>query len=141
MTAGIRLLASERGSESVLREHRRVNALREITERLERFRHDVAEVFDHAACPRRISTGERAGDAKLHHECDEVLLRAVVDVAFDTPALGVLGVDDAPPGRANLRRLRRDGFEAVCELGGEANIAHDEPGLRREVVEEPQVGR
>ena len=34
-----------------------------------------------------------------------------------------------------------DGFEAVCELGGEANVAHDETGLRREVVEEPQVGR
>ena len=38
----IRLLASERGAEAVLREHRRVDALREIAERLERFRHDVA---------------------------------------------------------------------------------------------------
>ena len=106
-----------------------MDTLREITERLECFRDDVPEILDHAARPRRISTGKRARDAKLHHQCDEILLRAVVDVAFDPPALGVLGVDDSPPGRAYLRRLRGDGFETVRELGGETHVAQDETGL------------
>ena len=93
------------------------------------------------ACALRIPTSKRAHDAELHHQRDQVLLRAVVDVALDAPPFGVLRVDDAPPRRADLGRLRRDGFEAARHLGGETHVAHHKAGLRREVVEQTQIRR
>ena len=49
--------------------------------------------------------GERLGQAQVHRQGDQVLLRAVVDVALEEPALGVLGVDQAlPRARAAPRR-------------------------------------
>ena len=72
---------------------------------------------------------------KLHHQGDQVLLRAIVDVALHLPAFGVLCVDDAPTRGADLRRLGRDRLEAVGELGGETNVAQHQAGLRGEVVQ------
>ena len=56
--------------------------------------------------------GEGGGElrlAQLHLGCDEVLLRAVMEVALDPAALHLIGIDDDPP------RLRQflDGARGV----------------------------
>ncbi len=42
-----------------------------------------------------ITIGAGAGDSQLCHECGQVLLGSVVDVAFDPPPLFLLSMDDS----------------------------------------------
>ena len=51
--------------------------------------------------------GQRLGEPQVHRERDQVLLGAVVDVALEPPALGVLGVDQPLPRDAQLVGARR----------------------------------
>ena len=76
-----------------------MDALREIAERPECLVDDALQLRHHCVRACRIATAEGARDAQLHHERDEILLRAIVDVALDASALGILRVHDPSPRR------------------------------------------
>ena len=70
----------------------------------------------------------------LHRERDELLLGAVVDVALELATLLVLGGDQPLLGRLQLGEPR-------LERRGETLVAQHEAGLRREIADEPLLGR
>ena len=70
-----------------------------------------------------VTIDQRVGQPELHAERDELLLGAVVDVALELAALGVLGCDQALSRRA--------------ELLDQTHVAQHRPGLRCEVAHEP----
>ena len=68
----------------------------------------------------------RLGEAQGQCEGDQALLRAVVEVALDAPALRVGGVDDALPGVAQVIDALAQSPRALV-IGGlarEADLAH-----------------
>ena len=69
--------------------------MRECTNVLEGVPDIASELPQQRLRGRRILLGELAGDAEVHGERDQLLLRAVVDVALDAAPLGVGGRDDA----------------------------------------------
>jgi hypothetical protein len=66
----------------------------------------------------------RARDLKHEPEVDEPLLRAVVQIALDPPALGIRRRDDARPRRAQLR-LRALALGDVAQIAGEHRLARE----------------
>ena len=57
-----------------------------------------------------------------------------MQVALDPAPLGVLGRDQALAGYREL-------LQPLAELGGEALVLEREPGLMRQVVDQPGLGR
>ena len=79
------------------------------------------------------------GQSQLADQRRQLLLHAVVDVPLDAPALLVLGLDDARPGRRDLGRLPLDLAQAGLELVGLAHGAQAQGGLAAERAEELAV--
>ncbi len=81
------------------------------------------KLAEHLLRLRRVALDDLFGEPELHRQRDELLLRAVVDVAFELPALVVLGGDEPLPGRA--------------ELLDQPHAPKDQPRLRRQIVDQP----
>ena len=77
---------------------------------------------------------EKLRKSDLHLQRDEVLLRSVVQIAFEASPLHVLGADQALAGSAQV-------VKSLEQLGGEADILEDEPRLEGQVVEELLLDR
>ena len=76
---------------------------------------------------RRRSVGQvEPGQAELHGQRDQPLLGAVVQVAFDAPALGLERVDQPGPGPGQLDQLRVD-----VGRGGQDRPGHRRAGRRQ----------
>ena len=93
---------AQRLGQAAVHEQRRVDAVREVAQLLHRFLEIEADLVEHRLGLLGIGVGDLAGEAHADRERHEVLLRAVVQVAFDAAALGVGGLDDAGAGRAQL---------------------------------------
>ncbi len=92
----------EGGGEPLVREERRVDASREVPQILQGaagLRLDLGEKLHDLL---RVAIGQLAREPRLHRERDQLLLGAVVDVALESPALLVLGRDQAPAGSAQI---------------------------------------
>ena len=80
-----------------------------------------------------VFSGSRSTSPSASRSCtderDELLLRAVVQVALELAALLVLGVDESLARGAEL-------LDVVHELLGERHVPHHQPGLRGEVADE-----
>ena len=74
-----------------------------------------------------VGTGHAFHDSSLDGQRDELLLCTVVDVAFDTAALAVLGGNEALPRGPQL-------FEVGPKLLGEPDVAKHQPRLSGQVV-------
>ena len=83
----------------------------------------VLELLDRRATRSRSSGCRPSGHPQRQRERDEVLLRAVVQVALDPPARVVAGRDQPRARRAQL-------LVAGPQLGVEALVAQREPGRR-----------
>jgi hypothetical protein len=81
----------------VVAEHRRVDPAGELAQLLDRELDLLAGIRDQLRGTRRLARDLRLGEAERQGDADEALLRAVVQVALDPPALGVGGGDDALP--------------------------------------------
>ena len=81
-----------------------------------------------------IAIDEPFGQAELHRERDELLLRAVVEVAFQLPSLLVLGVDQPLARCAEL-------LDVVHQLLGERHVAHHQTRLSGQVADQLLLGR
>ena len=86
-------LCLQRRDQPLVREERRIDAAREVAQILDRLPRRGLEVREHRLRLLGIAVDEPFGQAELHRERDELLLRAVVEVALELAPLLVLGVD------------------------------------------------
>ena len=95
-TRAVRRPRRSASAQAAVHQQRRVDAVREVAQLLHRLL-EVARRSGRAssfACV-GVAVGELAGEPHAHRERDEVLLRAVVQVALDPAPLGVGRLDDA----------------------------------------------
>jgi hypothetical protein len=83
---------------------------------------------------RRVSLHQPFQKPELHRERHEPLLRAVVEVPLELPALFVLRGDQPLARRAEL-------LDRVQQVLGEPRVPHHEPGLRGQVADQLLLGR
>ena len=69
-----------------------------------------------------------------------MLLRAVVDVALEAAALGVVCRHDPSPGGAQLVGPQRELLHALLQVAREPDVADDDARLRGEVLQELVLG-
>ena len=91
----------------------------------------LADLLEHRLRPVGIGVGDLADEVHAHRERDEVLLRAVVQVALDPAALRVAGLDDAGARRAQLVGLAPHLVERLLERRVELHVVEREPDLAR----------
>ena len=72
-----------------------MDAARELAQLLERERQLLRRAREHLGGASRIGLDSRLRHPQRQGERDEPLLRAVVEVPLEAPALGRLGLDDA----------------------------------------------
>ena len=124
---------AQRLGQPAVAQQRRVDAVRELAQLAERRLDVAAQLLEHRLDGLRIGLHELAGQADLDRERDEVLLRAVVEVALD-PAPGLVGgSDDAQPGGLELRVALLQGLEAGLERRVEPDVVQREADLAREL--------
>ncbi|HTE63610.1 MAG TPA: hypothetical protein VK631_24855, partial [Solirubrobacteraceae bacterium] len=80
--------------QAVVAEHRGVDPARELAQLLDRELRLLAGLGDQLRRARGIGRDARLGEPERDGHRDQPLLRAVVEVALDPPALGVGGGDD-----------------------------------------------
>ena len=95
----------QRFGEAAILEQRRVDAVRKVAKVLHRLLNRRPELADNCLCPLRIRVDERTDRAEICLQRDEMLLRAVVQVAFDPPPLLVGSGHDARSRQAELDGL------------------------------------
>ena len=117
---------AERVGQPAVHQQRRVDAVREVAQLLHRLLEVGRDLVEHLLGGVGVGVGELAGEAGAHRERDEVLLRAVVQVALDAAALEVGGLDDAGAGAAQLVGLAPDLVERVLERGVELEVVQRE---------------
>ncbi len=79
-------LPLERGDQPLIGEKRRVDAPGEIAEVLQGLGHLLLGLFQKLVCLCGILRPHLAGQAELHRQRHQLLLRPVVDVALEAPA-------------------------------------------------------
>ncbi len=70
-----------------------------------------------------------------------MLLRTVMDVAFESTTLSVVGVDDALPRLPQLLGAPAQLDDLVGQLGAQLQAVHDRTGLRGQCREESLLDR
>jgi len=76
--------------------------VREVAQLLHCFLEVEPDLIEHRLGLLRVGIGDLTCESHADGERDQVLLRAVVQVAFDAAAFGVGGLDDAGAGSAQL---------------------------------------
>ena len=115
-------LRLERRDESLVRQERRIDAPGEVAEILQRGVGLALELADQLARLLRVPFDQAVGELELDGERHQLLLRAVVDVALQPPALGILRGD-----QPLLRGLQI--VQSRLERLGQSHVAEHESGL------------
>ena len=125
----------ERVGQAAVGEQRRVDAVGELAQLLERRCQVAAELLEDRRRLRRVRPRQFARQPHAGHERDQPLLRAVVQVALDAPALRVRRRDDARAGGPELLGLARDLVERLPQLRVQPDVAQRDAGLARDAGE------
>ena len=112
---GFLRLGPQGSSKSLVGQKRWVDAPRKIAKILERGRCFALYVGHQLVGPSGVALDQRVGEPKLHSECDQLLLRSVVDVAFELAPLLILGCNQS---------LARS-----AEILDQSGVSKHEPGL------------
>ena len=86
---------SQRLDHATVAQQRRVDAVGEVAQLLDRVLHVGGQRIEHLGRGRGVVGKEVLRQSQVHRQRDEVLLRAVVQVAFDLASFSVGGRDDA----------------------------------------------
>jgi len=127
--SGLARLGFESRGQTLVGEQWRIDTARQVAERFQRLVGIGLQLDQRRLCLHRVAVEEHLSQTELHLERDQVLLRAVVEVAFEAAALLVLSADQPLPGGAQL-------VETHLQIGGEADVLEDEAGLMGEIIEE-----
>ncbi len=119
----------ERGDQPLVRQQRGVDTSREIAEVVQRSARFDLQLLEHLLRLGRISLNQLLRETLPDLERDQLLLRAVVDVALELATLSILGSDQAFLGRLQL-------VESLAQIGSEAFVAQDQTCLRGEAFHE-----
>ena len=103
----------------------------------ERLLRVAAQLFEHRAERRRVRLEQLAGEPELHRQRDEVLLRAVVEVALDLAARLVGRGDDARTRHAQLVVGDAQIVERGLQRGVEPRVVERERDRTGELGEHP----
>ena len=109
-----------------------MQATGELAELFERLLQVLADAVEHRLGRERVVVQRLLGHPQVQGEGDEALLCAVVEVPFESPALGDACVDDP---RARVPHL----VELGAQLRKEALVLEREPGGARDGVEQCRV--
>ena len=127
--------------QSALVKSRWIDALGKVAQGLQRLRGLRLEFDDRTSGFFGIAFGQGRGQPELDGEGYQVLLRAVMDVAFEAPPLGILRCDNALAGFAERARLTRDFLEAGLQLRRQANVAEHLPSLGGKIRQQALLHR
>jgi FtsX-like permease family len=130
---------AQRLAEPAVGEQRRVDAVGEVAQFLDGGLDLVGELVDHQPGRLRVVGHEVAGKPEVHGEGDQVLLRAVVQVALNATAFGVRTRHDPGPGAAQLVGLLTQLVEGGREGGVQPGVVQREADLAGELGEDTVV--
>ncbi len=92
----------QRRREAVLLEQSRIDALREQRQRAQRPFERAARLVEQSPCLPERAFERPSQELELNCERDEVLLRALVQAALDSPAVGIAREDEPLAGGAKV---------------------------------------
>ena len=132
--SGARVLRGEGGRDALRFQQRGVDAEGQGLQGVERVIDLIAKRAQHLSAARRVLPQRRLRQAELDGKRDQVLLRAVMDVALQPPALFVLRGDDPLAGRTQRGGLLSDELQARLQVGGQPDVREHQRGLLRQTV-------
>ena len=104
---------AQRRGEAARLEQRRVDPVRELRRLVQRLLHVAPHLVEERLRRGGIGVRQLARELQVDRERDQVLLRAVVEVALDPAAVGIGGQDEPLPGRAQLLDLEAQPVERL----------------------------
>ena len=129
----------QRLGQAGVHEQRRVDAVGQVAQLLDRVLHRVAERVEHLGGGLGVVGEHVLGEAEVHRQRHEVLLGAVVEVALDLAPLGVAGGHDAGTRGAQVVVGALQVLEALLQRGVELHVVEGEPDLAGQLGEHPVV--
>ena len=118
----------------LVREQWRVNPPGQVTQCLQRFVGIALELLQRRRRPCRVAPEKHLSQPQLHLQCNEVLLRTVVEVAFQAPAFQVLRLHQPLPRRAQLLKPGE-------QISAETDVLEHQTCLVGEVVHQLLLDR
>ena len=125
--------------QAAIREERGIDAVRELPKLLQGGFDVVPKLLEECRCLRRVGAGQLTREAQIRAQRDQLLLRAVVEVALDAAPLGVRRRDDAGAGGSDLLGLPLHLVERRLELRVEPDVVQSEADLPGELGEHALV--
>jgi hypothetical protein len=111
----------------------------EFSELLDRQLHLPGKLVEHLGAGGRVVGDDVARETEIHGEGDEMLLRTVVEIAFDPATFGVTAGHDARPRLAQGVRLLAQLVERRLQRRVQLRVVERQPDLPGEVGEHPIV--
>ena len=124
---GARRGRAQRLLQSAVHQQRRVDAVREVAQLLHRVLQVVTDLLEDLLRGVGIGVGELTRQIHVDGQRDQVLLRAVVQVALDGTALRVAGFDDARADARNSSDCRRTSSSDSCNAESSFTLCSARP--------------
>ena len=118
---GLGRLGAKGSDQAAVGQQRRVDPAGQVADVLESLGDLLLDLAEHLRRPFGVLLEQPSREAGLYGQGDQLLLRAVVDIALEPAPFGVLGSDDALPGGLEL-------VEPLQQLLGQPDVAQDQPG-------------
>ena len=131
---GLARLRLQRHHKPLVREQRRVDPPRQVTQCLQRFVGIALELIQRRCRLHRVEPEEHLSQPQLHLQCNQVLLRTVMEVAFQAPAFQILRLHQTLPRGAQLLKSRE-------QVGAETDVLEHQPRLMGEIVHQLLLDR
>ena len=113
--------------------------MREVAQLLDGAPDLLGELVDHRLGGLGVVADQVAREPQVHRERDQVLLRAVMEVALHPAPLGVRGGHDPRPGLAQLVGLLAQLVEGRLQRGVQPGVVQRQADLAGQLGEHPVV--
>ena len=130
---------AERLDQPAVDQERRVDPVRQLAQLLNRLLDLAGQLVEHLEPCLRVVDDDVPGQAQVHRQRDEVLLRAVVQVPLDAATFGVAAGHDARPRLAERVGLLADLVQGRLQGGVELRVVQGQPDLPGQVGQDTVV--
>jgi hypothetical protein len=131
----------ERLAQSTIAQQRRVDTVGQFAQFADRGLDVAAELLEQLQHQLGVLLGDLPGQAELHRERHQMLLGAVVQVAFDRPARIIRRRDHPQPGRLQLGVALSQFVERFLQRGVQPDVVQGQAELPGQVHQQPLVVR